>query len=83
VRLARLFSPVTLAGRRLNNRIAFAAMTSRLPRDGAVMEASIAHPVARAAGGAGMVVTEALAACRSAAVPARIACSARARPRPA
>ncbi|NKE47996.1 oxidoreductase [Roseomonas frigidaquae] len=69
----RLFSPVTLAGRPLRNRIAFGAMTTRMPRDGAVTPALVAHLTARAAGGAGMVVTEALAACRSAAVPARVA----------
>ncbi|WP_439596265.1 FAD-dependent oxidoreductase [Falsiroseomonas sp.] len=71
--LPHLFSPLTLAGRTLRNRIAFAAMTSRMPREGAVTPLLIAHLAARAAGGAGMVVTEALAACRSAAVPARVA----------
>ncbi|NKC31206.1 NADH:flavin oxidoreductase [Falsiroseomonas selenitidurans] len=69
----RLADPITLAGRRLRNRIGFAAMTSRMPRDGAVTPALVAHLSARAAGGAGLVVTEALAACRSAAVPARVA----------
>jgi 2,4-dienoyl-CoA reductase-like NADH-dependent reductase (Old Yellow Enzyme family) len=48
-------------------------MTTRMPRDGAVTEALVAHLSARAAGGAGLIVTEALAACRSAAVPARVA----------
>jgi 2,4-dienoyl-CoA reductase-like NADH-dependent reductase (Old Yellow Enzyme family) len=69
----RLFSPLELAGRRLRNRIGFGALTTRMPKDGAVTEALIEHLSARAAGGAGVIVTEALAACRSAAVPARIA----------
>jgi 2,4-dienoyl-CoA reductase-like NADH-dependent reductase (Old Yellow Enzyme family) len=68
-----LFSPIRLAGREIANRIGFASMTTRLPREGRVPEAVIAHLAARAAGGAGIVVTEALAACRSAAVPQRVA----------
>ncbi|WP_426954606.1 hypothetical protein [Muricoccus radiodurans] len=67
-----LFRPITLAGRTLPNRIAFAALTTRLPRDGAVSDALIDHLEARAAGGAAMVVTEALAACRSSALPVRV-----------
>jgi 2,4-dienoyl-CoA reductase-like NADH-dependent reductase (Old Yellow Enzyme family) len=69
----RLFAPFSLAGRKLRNRIGYAAMTTRMPRDGAVTEALVAHLTARAAGGAGLIVTEALAACRSGAVPARVA----------
>ncbi|MGK7870279.1 NAD(P)-binding protein [Falsiroseomonas sp. E2-1-a20] len=69
----RLFSPCELAGRRLRNRIGYGAMTTRMPRNGAVTETMVAHLSARAAGGAGLIVTEALAACRSAAVPARVA----------
>ncbi|MEO3471978.1 NADH:flavin oxidoreductase [Roseomonas sp. CAU 1739] len=68
-----LFSPMRLAGRTLRNRIGFGALTTRMPRDGAVTEALLVHLAARAAGGAGVIVTEALAACRSAAVPARVA----------
>ncbi|MBU8541182.1 oxidoreductase [Falsiroseomonas tokyonensis] len=71
--MSLLFSPITLAGRSLRNRITFGAMSSRMPREGAVTPVMVAHLTARAAGGAGMVVTEALAACRSAAVPARVA----------
>ena len=69
----RLFSPIELAGHRLRNRVGYGAMTTRMPRDGAVTDALVAHLTARAAGGAGLIVTEALAACRSAAVPARVA----------
>lgn len=69
----RLFSPLRLAGRTLRNRVGYGAMTTRMPRDGAVTAALIAHLSARAAGGVGVIVTEALAACRSAAVPARVA----------
>ncbi|WP_431282379.1 hypothetical protein ACQW02_23710 [Humitalea sp. 24SJ18S-53] len=69
----RLFDPIELAGRQLRNRVGFASMTTRMPRDGAVTDALIAHLSARAAGGAAVIVTEALAACRSAAVPARVA----------
>lgn len=69
----RLFSPLRLAGRTLRNRVGYGAMTTRMPRDGAVTDALIAHLSARAAGGVGVIVTEALAACRSAAVPARVA----------
>ena len=39
----RLFSPFTLAGRQLRNRVGFSAMTTRTPRDGAVTEGLIAH----------------------------------------
>jgi hypothetical protein len=73
VAFPRLLGGFELAGRRLRNRIGYGAMTTRMPRDGAVTEALVAHLSARAAGGAGLVVTEALAACRSAAVPARVA----------
>jgi 2,4-dienoyl-CoA reductase-like NADH-dependent reductase (Old Yellow Enzyme family) len=68
-----LFAPLTLAGHVLRNRIGFAAMSTRFPGGGRVSETMVAHLAARAAGGAAMVVTEALSAAPSAATPARVA----------
>uniref|UniRef100_UPI0022EA3F2D oxidoreductase n=1 Tax=Falsiroseomonas oryzae TaxID=2766473 RepID=UPI0022EA3F2D len=69
----RLFSPIDLAGRRLPNRVGFAALSTRFPEPGRVSERMIAHLAARAAGGAALVVTEALSAAPSAATPVRVA----------
>jgi hypothetical protein len=68
-----LFAPLDIAGRRLRNRIGFAAMSTRFPAGGRVTERMVAHLAARAAGGAALVVTEALSAAASAATPARVA----------
>lgn len=70
---SHLFSPITLAGQRLRNRIGFAAMSTRFPAGGQVTEQMVTHLAARAAGGAALVVTEALAAAPSAATPVRVA----------
>ena len=67
-----LFSPITLAGRTLPNRIGFAALSSRFPDPGRVSRRMIDHLAARAAGGAGLVITEALCAAPSAATPVRV-----------
>lgn len=68
-----LFTPITLAGRTLRNRIAYAAMSTRFPAGGRVTDTLVNHLAARAAGGAAMVITEALCAAPSAATPVRIA----------
>ncbi|MGG5809070.1 FAD-dependent oxidoreductase [Falsiroseomonas sp. CW058] len=67
-----LFSPITLAGQRLRNRIGFAAMSTRFPAGGRATDQLVTHLAARAAGGAAVVVTEALCAAPSATLPVRI-----------
>ncbi len=69
---ARLHSPLELAGRRLRNRIGFAAMSSRFGEPYRVSDRMIAHLASRAAGGAALVLTEAMAAAPSAATPVRV-----------
>jgi hypothetical protein len=66
-----LFSPFTLAGRTVPNRIGFAAMSTRFADPGRVSERLITHLEARARGGAAVVVTEALCAAPSARTPVR------------
>lgn len=56
-----LTSPVTLAGRRLRNRVAHASMTTRMQKDGGVTDALIRYYANRAEGGAALVVSEPLA----------------------
>jgi dimethylglycine catabolism A len=68
-----LFTPIALAGRVLRNRIAYAAMSTRFPAGGRVTDTLVNHLAARAAGGAAMVITEALCAAPSAATSVRIA----------
>jgi 2,4-dienoyl-CoA reductase-like NADH-dependent reductase (Old Yellow Enzyme family) len=68
-----LHSPMVLAGRTLRNRVGYAAMSTRFPAGGRVTERMVDHLAARAAGGAALVVTEALSAAPSAATPARVA----------
>ena len=67
-----LFSPITLAGQVLRNRIAYAAMSTRFPAGGRVTDTLVNHLAARAAGGAAMVITEAMCAAPSAATNVRI-----------
>ncbi|WP_170984915.1 FAD-dependent oxidoreductase [Roseomonas sp. AR75] len=67
-----LFAPLTLAGRTLRNRIGFAALSTRYGDPYRISERQVAHLAARAAGGAALVVTEALAAAPSAATPVRV-----------
>lgn len=69
---AALFAPITLAGHRLRNRIGFAAISTRFPEGGRVTGQLIDHLAARAAGGAALVVTEALCAAPSATLPVRV-----------
>jgi len=67
----RLFSPITLAGRALPNRLGFAALSTRFSDPGRVSARLIAHLEARARGGAAIVITEALCAAPSATTPVR------------
>lgn len=53
-----LFTPFTLSGQRLRNRIVHASMTSLTVRDGAVATEQIEYFASRARGGAAMVITE-------------------------
>jgi 2,4-dienoyl-CoA reductase-like NADH-dependent reductase (Old Yellow Enzyme family)/NADPH-dependent 2,4-dienoyl-CoA reductase/sulfur reductase-like enzyme len=54
----RLFSPVTLRGRTLRNRIVFGAHTSNMAVEGLPTERHVAYYRERATGGAGMLVIE-------------------------
>jgi 2,4-dienoyl-CoA reductase-like NADH-dependent reductase (Old Yellow Enzyme family) len=55
-----LFSPFTLAGHRLRNRIVHAAMSLHMGEGGRVTEKMIQYHENRARGGAAMIVTEPL-----------------------
>jgi 2,4-dienoyl-CoA reductase-like NADH-dependent reductase (Old Yellow Enzyme family) len=55
-----LFTPYTLAGKRLRNRIAHASMSLLSTPSGKVTERMIRYLANRAAGGAGLIVTEPL-----------------------
>jgi 2,4-dienoyl-CoA reductase-like NADH-dependent reductase (Old Yellow Enzyme family) len=68
-----LFAPFGMGGYQLRNRIGFAAMSCRLAAGGRATPALLDHLEARAAGGAAIVITEALPAARSAATPTRVA----------
>jgi 2,4-dienoyl-CoA reductase-like NADH-dependent reductase (Old Yellow Enzyme family) len=52
-----LFSPFSIAGLELSNRIVMTAMGTRLSRDGLVGEADVAWLEERARGGVGLIVT--------------------------
>lgn len=53
-----LFSPLTLRGKRLRNRILSTGHDTTLPTDGTVNAALIAYQAARARGGVGLIVTQ-------------------------
>src|SRR4051812_36695521 len=55
-----LFTPFRLAGKTLRNRVVHPAITTRLTQNSAVTDRLIQHCVARARGGAAMIVTEPL-----------------------
>ncbi|HTD91228.1 MAG TPA: NADH:flavin oxidoreductase, partial [Burkholderiales bacterium] len=55
-----LFTPFTLAGKRLKNRIVHASMTTRMGDKGKVTERQLRYYANRAIGGAAMIVTEPL-----------------------
>lgn len=56
-----LSSPFTLRGSRLRNRLAHASMTTRMQREGFVTDELIRYYANRAAGGAGLIISEPLA----------------------
>jgi 2,4-dienoyl-CoA reductase-like NADH-dependent reductase (Old Yellow Enzyme family) len=68
----QLFAPFRMGGVELRNRIGFAAMSCRLAAAGRATPALLDHLEARAAGGAAMVLTEAMPTARSAATPTRV-----------
>lgn len=57
----RLFEPLSLAGRRLRNRICLPATVTNLARDNRITEPYKNFLIERAKGGAGMLVTEVIA----------------------
>lgn len=54
----KLFSPVTLRGRELRNRIVFGAHTTNMAEGGVPVERHVAYYAERAMGGAAMIVVE-------------------------
>ena len=54
----RLFTPVTLRGRTLRNRIVFGAHTANMAVEGLPTERHVGYYAERAIGGAGMIVVE-------------------------
>jgi 2,4-dienoyl-CoA reductase-like NADH-dependent reductase (Old Yellow Enzyme family) len=67
-----LFSPYTLAGKRLKNRIAHASMTTRMGVQGKVTERRLNYYANRAKGGVAMIVTEPLSMARHQHIPFKI-----------
>ena len=67
-----LFSPYTLAGKRLKNRIVHASMTTRMGEKGRVTERQLNYYANRARGGAAMIVTEPLSMARHQHIPFKI-----------
>ena len=67
-----LFSPYTLAGKRLKNRIVHASMTTRMGDKGRVTERQLHYYGNRAIGGAAMIVTEPLSMARHQHIPFKI-----------
>jgi dimethylglycine catabolism A len=63
-RYPHLFTPFRLAGKTLRNRIVHPAITTRLAQRGAVTDRLVQYCVARARGGAAMIVTEPLGMAR-------------------
>lgn len=67
-----LFSPITIGGRQLKNRIVHASMTTRYIRDGLVTERFLDYHRNRIAGGCGAIITEPMNIAASQTAPARI-----------
>jgi 2,4-dienoyl-CoA reductase-like NADH-dependent reductase (Old Yellow Enzyme family) len=67
-----LFSPYTLAGKRLKNRIVHASMTTRMGEQGRVTQRQLNYYANRAIGGAAMIVTEPLSMARHQHIPFKI-----------
>ncbi|MEM7612745.1 MAG: NAD(P)-binding protein [Pseudomonadota bacterium] len=66
-----LFSPLTLRGRTLKNRIVHASMTTRYLRDGIPTDAFHYYYLNRARGGSAAIVTEPMNLCASQVAPTR------------
>lgn len=64
-----LFSPFTLAGKRLKNRIVHASMTTRMGVQGRTTDRQLRYYANRAQGGAAMIVTEPLSMARHQHIP--------------
>lgn len=67
-----LFTPFTLAGKRLRNRVVHLSMTTALCTDGTVNPRHTQYYVNRARGGAAMIVTEPLSMTRFQVVPNKV-----------
>ncbi len=67
-----LFSPYTLAGKTLKNRIVHASMTTRMGEKGKVTDRHLRYYANRAIGGAAMIVTEPLSMARHQHIPYKI-----------
>ncbi len=67
-----LFSPFTLAGKPLKNRIVHASMTTRMGEKGRVTERQLHYYGNRARGGTAMIVTEPLSMARHQHIPFKI-----------
>ena len=67
-----LFSPFTLAGKPLKNRIVHASMTTRMATQGRVNERHIQYYANRARGGAALIVTEPLSMARHQNIPYKV-----------
>jgi 2,4-dienoyl-CoA reductase-like NADH-dependent reductase (Old Yellow Enzyme family) len=67
-----LFTPATLAGKPLKNRIVHASMTTRMGEKGRVTQRQTNYYANRAKGGAAMIVTEPLSMARHQAIPYKV-----------
>ncbi len=67
-----LFTPFALAGQTLRNRVVHTAITTRLAERSAVTDRLVQYYVARARGGAAMIVTEPLGMARHQTAPLRV-----------
>ena len=67
-----LFTPYTLAGKPLKNRIVHASMTTRMGDKGKVTDRQLRYYANRALGGAAMIVTEPLSMARHQHIPYKI-----------
>lgn len=68
----RLFAPLTLAGRRLKNRVTHASMTTRMGREQRLTEQQLNYYRNRARGGCSLIVTEPLSAWRRQQAPHKL-----------
>jgi hypothetical protein len=68
----RLFEPITLAGKRLKNRVTHASMTTRMGREQRLTERQLDYYRNRARGGCSLIVTEPLTAWRRQQAPHKL-----------